>query len=240
MPQIPHTDKSRIAKLNISYYDEIANSYNEILNKEDTNTIVRQKVKEKFTSLLSSGWVLDFGGGTGMDLEWLTASNYNILFCEPSVIMRKKAIQHNNNKLHNSNIIFLDNDKTDYSTWSKKLPFSQQVDGILCNFGVINCIPDIESLFDSRALVIKPGGHFVALFLDRPLNKMLKWHRRNAIRSLVFGTTFIMYVQHKEHWQMVFVHTVKEIKRAASSYFDYISDESLSETGFILIHLVRK
>jgi SAM-dependent methyltransferase len=240
MPQIS-ADKSLVAKLNISYYDEIANSYNEILNRENSNKVVRQQVKEKFTSLLQPGqWVLDFGGGTGLDLEWLTANKYNILFCEPSVIMKQKAVQYNNSKLHNRAILFLDRDKTDFSTWHANLPFSQKVDGILCNFGVINNIPDIELLFKNFALVTKPGGQFVALFLDRSLKKMWKWHRRNTIRSLVHGTPFSMYVQYKEHQQIVFVHSVKEIKKAASSFFVYVSHDCLGESGFILIHLVRK
>jgi len=234
-------DKSRIANQNISYYDEIADSYDEILNRENSNKLVRQQVKEKFTSLLQpEQCVLDFGGGTGLDLEWLTANNYNIIFCEPSVIMREKAIQYNNTKLHNNTILFLGGDKTDFSTWNMSPPFSQQVEGILCNFGVINCIPDIEFLFKNLALVTKPGGHFVALFLDRSLKKMWKWHRRNTMRSLVFGSQFIMYVHHKEHKQTVFVHSVKEIKKAAASSFDYGSHKSLAESGFTLIHLIRK
>lgn len=232
--------KSRIAKLNISYYDQIANNYDELLSQETKNRIVRQKVKDKFTRIVRSGWVLDFGGGTGLDLEWLIARKYNIVFCEPSDVMREKAMRHNDNPLQHSNLVFLDKDKTDFSTWNKNLPFSQHVDGVLSNFGVINCIPDIDSLFKSLALVTKPGGHFIALFLDRSLRKMWKWHRRNAIRSLIFGIPFIMYVHHKEHRQMVFVHTVKEIKKASSPYFNYVSHESLSDEGFILLHLVRK
>ncbi len=240
MVYIPQKDKYQVSELNISYYDEIADSYDDILSQKDVNKIVRQKVKEKFVSLLKSGWILDFGGGTGLDLEWLTANKYNILFCEPSVIMREKAIKYNENILHYNNIIFLGTDKTDFFTWSKNLPFFQQVDGILSNFGVINCIPDIESLFNSLALVIKPGGHFIALFLDRPFKKMWKWHRRNAIRSFLFSTPFIMYIWHKEHQQMVFVHSVGEIKKAASSFFHYVSHETWAESGFTLIHLVRK
>jgi SAM-dependent methyltransferase len=240
MPQIS-ADKSLVAKLNISYYDEIANSYNEILNRENSNKVVRQQVKEKFTSLLQPGqWVLDFGGGTGLDLEWLTANKFNILFCEPSVMMKETAVQYNNRELHNSHILFLDRDKTDFSTWHANLPFPQKVDGVLCNFGVINNIPDIELLFKTFALVTKPGGQFVALFLHRSLKKMWKWHRRNTIRSLVYGTPFSMHVQHKERQQIVFVHSVKEIKKAASSAFFYVSHECLGESGFILIHLVRK
>jgi SAM-dependent methyltransferase len=241
MIDISQADKSRIASQNISYYDEIANSYDEILNRENSNKLVRQEVKEKFTSLLQpEQWVLDFGGGTGLDLEWLTANKYNILFCEPSVIMREKAVQYNNTKLHDDAILFLGGDKTDFSAWHLYLPFSQQVDGILCNFGVINCIPNIDFLFKNLALVIKPGGHFVALFLDRSLKKMWKWHRRNTVRSVVFGSPFIMYVHHKEHKQTVFVHSVKEIKKAAASSFVYASPKNLGESGFILIHLIRK
>jgi len=236
----PKKDKPQIAELNILYYDEIANSYDDILSQENKNIAVRQRVKEKFSILLNSGWVLDFGGGTGLDLEWMTKKKYNIFFCEPSVAMREKAIGYNNRTLQNDNVIFLDSDKTNFSTWHQKLPFSQQVDAILSNFGVINCIPDIELLFRNLALVTKPGGHFIALFLDRSFRKMLKWHRRNAIRSFIFGTPFIMYVWHRENRQTVFVHSVKEIKKASSPFFYYINHEPWTEFGFTLIHLVRK
>jgi SAM-dependent methyltransferase len=241
MSYLSYKDKSRIAKLNISYYDEIANSYDEILNQEDSNKIVRQQVEKKVASLLRPGQtVLDFGGGTGLDLEWLLANDFKILFCEPSDVMRQLAIRHHANSSYGRNIIFLDRSKTDFSTWHVDPPFTQQVDGILSDFGVINCIPDIGFLFKSLALVIKPGGHLVAVFLDRPLRKMWSWHRRNTIRSLLFDTPFVMFVRHKDHQQMVFVHSVKEIKQAASGFFDYISHEKLTESGFILIHLVRK
>jgi SAM-dependent methyltransferase len=232
-------DKSGISSQNISYYDEIANSYDEILSTENSNALVRQKVKEKFTTLVRSGWVLDFGGGTGLDLGWLT-QGYNIVFCEPSDHMRARAINWRNNNSDSNKIIFIDKEQTDFSIWHKNLPFPQKLDGALANFGVINCIPDISSLFNALALVMKPGAPLVVVFLGRTIKNMWKWHRLNAIRSMILGVPFIRYVYHNRHRQTVFVHSLKEIRKGASSRFKYVSHERLDESGFILMHLWKK
>jgi len=224
---------------NISYYDEIAPGYDDALNKTDSNRLVRDRVREKLWGLLESGWVLDFGGGTGLDLPWLTAK-YRVLFCEPAAAMREKAIRYNDNTLRSNNIVFLDGGKTDFSTWETALPFLQKADAILSNFGPVNCIPDIGLLFSRLAMVIKPGGHCILVLLDLPFKKRLHWHRRNALVSLITGRPFVMYLREGPEQQTVYMHTRKAIKKAAFPYFDYCSDESLGGFGFTLIHLVRK
>ena len=55
---------------NILYYDAIANDYNDMLDK-NPDRIVREKVTTKFCSIVKASAVLDFGGGTGLDLDWL-------------------------------------------------------------------------------------------------------------------------------------------------------------------------
>ena len=234
-----HTDKSAIIAQNLSCYNEMAESYNNTMHNDSSNKLVREKVKEKFLDLLQSGWVLDFGGGTGLDLEWLTTANYKIIFCEPSAAMREKAIHLNNNTLHNANITFLDSPKTDFTKWALEPPFPQKMDAVLLNFGVLNYIPDIALLFKNIAGIIKPGGHFVSVVLNLSFKKKFKAHRRNAIQSFIFGTPFIMYVPYKHHKQTVFVQSVKEIREASSLYFDFRSSELVSPSDFILIQLVR-
>lgn len=232
-------EKAETIEQNISYYNEAANEYNNIMDLEQSNQFVRRKVKEKMLGLLKSGWVLDFGGGTGLDLEWLASGHYKILFCEPAVAMREKAIRFNDESLHKNDIVFLETGKTDFRNWHHELPFSQKVDAILSNFGVINYIPDLPLLFKNLAGIIKPGGHFIALVLDLSFKKKLKSHRRNAISSFVLRHPFVMYIPYKEERQTVIVHTLKEIKKASRDYFDYCSEESLSKFGFTLIQLVR-
>jgi glycosyltransferase involved in cell wall biosynthesis/SAM-dependent methyltransferase len=225
---------------NSAYHDQAAETYDRTMDKDPVNNVIRRRVREKMSHLLSSGTVLDFGGGTGADLGWLTEKKYDVLFCEPSVPMREKAIQYNRSRLHSDRITFLETDSTDFSNWHEKLPFSQKTDAILSNFGALNYIPDIRRLFANMARVVKCGGHFVLLVLDMPLPKRWSWHRRNALRSLVFGAPFVLYIPYDgERRQTVFVHSLKEIKAASAPYFTFESAERPDAPGFTLIHLIR-
>ena len=42
--------------------------------------------------------------------------------------------------------------QTDFRNWNAGFPFDQKVNAVLANFAVINCIPDIELLFEKLAL----------------------------------------------------------------------------------------
>ncbi len=229
----------KIIEQNISYHDAAAESYDTIMAQDPPNRPIRERVQQKFLSLQAPGRVLDFGGGTGLDLEWLTANNYSVIFCEPSPGMREKAIHYNNTRLHSDRITFLEGESTDFRKWAEKLPFAEKADAILSNFGPLNYIPDIVPVFENLARVIKPGGHCLLLILDMSLRKKMKWHRRNAIRSLLLGVPFVMYIPYKEHSQTVFVHTVREIKQASARWFTYGNSEPLAGLGFVLINLIR-
>ena len=223
---------------NISFYNEIASDYDAILDTEETNDSVRSKVKEKFSGLVESGTVLDFGGGTGRDLEWLVNNQYQVIFCEPSEGMRKKAIdQYKNNALIN-NITFLENDKVDFANWHIDLPFSIKTDAILSDFAVINCIANIDLLFKNLAQVMKPGGHLLTLVLNHTYKKSRRWKLREFTRSLVSDQPLIKNVGYKGHQQTVYVYSLKNIKKASAQYFDICSTEPLFE--FTLIHFVKK
>jgi SAM-dependent methyltransferase len=240
MPAIIKNIKSLIKEKNVSFYNEIANDYEKILEQEKSNKIVRKIVADKFQAAVKSGAVLDFGGGTGLDLEWLTNNNYNIFFCETSFGMRAKAIEYNKNILHNKNISFLKNNTTDFANWNNVLPFSEKMDAVLSDFAVINCIPDIELLFKNLALVMKPGSDLIALILQYNFKKILKSNLRGYIKSFFLQkplTTLVKY-SGKEH--TVFVYSRKEIKKASKVYFNFCSYEILKDYGFSLIHLTKK
>ena len=78
------------------------------------------------------------------------------------------------------------------------------------------------------------------IVLDLPFTKRLKWHRRNAIKSFLLRSQFVMYVWNGEYKQTVFLHSIKKIKKASARYFKYCSAEFLGGFGFTLIHLERK
>lgn len=240
MPATAHTVTSQLHQQNISYYDQIADQYDTLLAREDSNKLVRQRVKEQLYQSLPSGTVLDFGGGTGLDLGWLSARGYAIVFCEPAAGMREKAISYNKDSLHNSNIHFLDDAQSDFTCWHTQRPFPQPVDAILANFGVLNAIPDLPLLFHNLSLVTRSGSHCLLVVLNRPLKKMWQWHRRNTVSTLLFGTPFLMYIWHNGHRQTVYVHTPKAIQKAASAHFTLKHCQPVEGTSFILLHLIKK
>lgn len=234
------TATTQVRQQNIAYYDEIADQYDTLLTQEAANTLVRQRVKAQLLQVLPSGTVLDFGGGTGLDLDWLTAHPYKVIFCEPAAGMREKAIRHSQESFPDKPIQFLQDTQTDFTRWQAQRPFPQQVDAILANFGVLNAIPDIGLLFRNLSLVTQPGGHCFAVILDRPFKKMWQWHRRHTVGSLLLGRPFVMYVWHNGYRQTVYVHTAKAIQRAAAPYFALRHCELIAGTSFLLLHLVKQ
>jgi SAM-dependent methyltransferase len=231
-------NESAIIRQNISYYNEIAGQYDQIMDADRSNEQVRQKLKEKLISNLQSGWVIDFGGGTGLDLEWLSEAGYNIYFCEPSQPMRSRAMALDNfEKLHR-NIIFLESEKTDFSKWHKESPFPGKADALIANFGVVNYIPDLKCLFQNLAIVLQPGAPMMLVTLKISFRRRLKWHRRNALWSLLWGKTFVMYISHNSERQTVFVHSANRIRKAAARWFEFRGSQPVS--GFSLLHLTRK
>jgi SAM-dependent methyltransferase len=231
-------NESAIIHQNISYYNEIAEQYDQIMDADRGNEQVRQKLKEKLRSLLVAGWVIDFGGGTGLDLEWLSEAGYKIYFCEPSEAMRERAKALYSFEKLQRNIIFLEKEKADFTKWGPMPPFAGKADALIANFGVVNYIPDLKWLFQNLATVLQSGAPMLLVTLNIPFRKRLKWHRRNAFWSLLSGKTFVMYIDHNQERQTVFVHSTNKIRKAAERFFHFRESEPLE--GFSLLHLTRK
>ena len=223
---------------NISYYNAIADEYNDMLNKEP-DRIIRKNVADKFCNIVESGTVLDFGGGTGLDIQWLIDNGFNVFFCEPSSGMRERAIADHSN-FPKDRITFLDDSSTDFRRWHSQLPFVKKVDAVLSNFAVVNCIPDIELLFESLALVIKPGGDMIALVLTKEFKNNLKRKFQNAFKSFIQSGPATLNIRYKKHGQTVYVYSIKEIEKACAKDFIFCGSDVLPPSVYTLIHLKRK
>lgn len=224
---------------NMAFYNGIADLYNETMEKDPSNLIIRRMVQKKVNLLVPSGRVIDFGGGTGLDLEWLAEAR-TVIFCEPSERMREKAHARRLNILHGDRIVFLDNAQTDYTRWGEADPFMGTLDAALCNFGVINYIPDLEKLFSSLAGVLKPGGHIFVLALKYGFVKRFRRHRRHALASLFTRQPFVLHIPGEKGGQTVIIHTIAQIDRASGPWFHMDSCDILGMNDFMLIHLLRK
>jgi SAM-dependent methyltransferase len=237
---IAANDTFQIIDQNIAFYDGIANDYDRMMELEKFNRPVRERVAEKFRTVVAGGHVLDFGGGTGQDLTWLSDSGYKIVFCEPASRMREQAVQLARASLSDREILFLEGMRADFRTWNDQLPFSHKMDAVLSNFAAVNCIPNLRALFASWSLVLPPGGHVMLLMLGgQPAGNLYRRVMRRVL-SFFSGTTVHMSLGYKSYQQTVYVHSEGSVRHAASDWFEFCSSESLPGSGFKLIHLVRK
>jgi SAM-dependent methyltransferase len=228
-----------VSEQNISYYNAIAAGYDAMLSNDTANSIIRSEVAAHFTRLVKEGYVLDFGGGTGQDLGWLLRQRYHILFCEPSFAMRQIALERGMKEFPGADILFMDDTKTDFRNWEEDYPFERKMDAVLANFAVINCIPDIGLLFEKLAKTIKPGGVVLALMLDNSLRKRLRSNLKGTIYSWITGNPVNFFIDYNGSCQLVYIHSVKAIKRALGNKFEFKYLEGLEGFGFCLIHLTR-
>ena len=220
----------------ISFYNSIAANYEAMMESDPANKIIRKMVSDEFKASVKEGMILDFGGGTGLDLPWLLENNYKVIFCEPSDGMRRIAIQN----FQNPAIQFLENNKTNVAAWNQSLPFSEKVDAVLANFAVINCIPDLKPLFKSLPLVMKKGADLFVLILDNSFERMMQRSKRKALLTAIFGIPFKFFIHSGSKRQLVCVHTDKKIRKSSSKYFEFQKKENWSKYGFNLIHLRKK
>jgi SAM-dependent methyltransferase len=230
----------RVSRQNITYYDKIASDYDLILNQNASNKIVRDNIASKFRNVVKGETVLDFGGGTGLDLFWLNQENYRIIFCEPSVEMRKIAIERKKDELPLADVRFLDNNEADFRNWDDEFPFKEKTDAILANFAVINCIPDIKLFFEKLALALKPDGICLALILDNGFLMRLRSNLKGTLKSLITGYPTEFYVDFKGNRQLVYIHSTKSIRKASVRNFKLVQCERFQKSGYTMILLKRK
>lgn len=240
MHKQPPADNMQTMQQNISYYNEIAPQYDRILDEDERNRWLRQQVAMYFTESVIPGYVLDFGGGTGKDLQWLTGNGYKVISCEPSEKMREQAKHLAQTMLPGQPITFLHDESADFNSWLQHLPFTHRVKGILANFAVLNCIPDLASLFKSFAVVSGPHTHCWGLVLSSRFSHRWKANRKETLRSLFTQQKVTMQVHFNDHRQTVYLHTISDIKRAAAPYFELAEAYPFKRYGFTLFHLLRK
>jgi len=220
------------------FYNEIATNYDEFLSMEK-DKIVRDEVKAYFCEQVNKGSMLDFGGGTGLDLMWLVEAEYQVYFCEPAEKMREKAIELSQNWSEEKRPIFLENPLHNFQNWDKgNLPF-KDLNAILMNFGVINYIENLESLFDLFAQVTnKEADLIINLLSIRPQKKYSKL-LKNVLKAFVkrenvkTGSSF-NNMQHETT-----LYSPKEIEKAAKK-FKLVTKKSLGhQSDFTLLHFKK-
>lgn len=199
--------------MSISFYNSVAVEYDNHMSSDSLNDHIRKKTAKYFQTVVKGKYVMDFGGGTGADLSWLTENKYEVCFCEPSEAMRNIAIKLNTTKVKSEYIQFLNDIQTDFKQWNTNT-FSKKFDALLADFCVFNSIEDITLLFSKLNILLKPGGHVIAVLLDTTFKGILKHYVKNFIRSIVKNKYPFLVVRHSGNTHTVYLHTPNKIRQA--------------------------
>lgn len=177
----------------------------------------RQIVAKLFMENVPSGNVLDFGGGTGLDISWLNHNNYYIYFIEPSIGMREVA-KEKNSSIH-SGLNFIDKN-VNFSDWEDgSLPFEEKMDGVLANFAVLNCIEDIQPFFEKISMIAGKSCKLIITIIDPRFKMILKnYSAISAFRILVTGKLNFSH-KYKGIYHETYIHPLKSIRKASLKYF---------------------
>jgi len=223
----------------IEFYDLIAEEYDVLLNRNPQDVFIRNYIKNIFLQAVKEGTVIDFGGGTGLDLPWLCENNFKIYFCEPSAKMLLQAKKMSREKLNCNKIVFLETGNTDFHFWATKNPFPEKANAILANFSVLNCISDMNELFLSFSKVICPGGYIFITMLDTTFTGTVQYLLKNFYLRLTGKNTAASSPNYKHKKHFVYRHSVKKIRTSADKYFSIRDIIPLRQRGLMLIKLKR-
>lgn len=220
-----------------AFYDRIAAEYNRRMTASDK--CVRQVVSRAFRQYIPAGNILDFGGGTGLDLPWLLDDDYRIFFLEPSDNMRavaKRAAAATGAKAP----VFIEGN-TDIHDWSgEHLPCLEKMDGVLANFAVLNCIKEPEVFFEKIALVCGRHCHIIACVLDARPRILLKKYPVNVVMRGFFKGMFVVRNAYEEIAHETYIHFLQRFRNASRHHFDFTAYLPVAASDFALLIFSKK
>lgn len=173
-------------------FDPLAHDYDQRFTHTRTGAWLRDRTRRRMAALWQAGdQVLELGCGTGEDALWLaTARGVHVLATDASPAMLAVA----RGKLTDSAGDRLAHALLDLNA----LPadgFREPVNGVLANFGVLNCVDDLPGLARWLAHRVKPGGWLAFAVMSPWCVWEIAWYAahldfRTATRRLRPDTVF--------------------------------------------------
>ena len=220
------------------FYNTIAGEYDKHLASPKDVT-VREEIASFFKKTVPAGLILDFGGGTGLDLSWLIEGGYKVFFCEPAENMKNQAIVISNRYAEEVRPHFLE--KSDFRLWQQNnLPFEGKVKAVLANFGVLNYIEDLPLLFEKLSFLLDNRGSVVVNLLYASPARLLSRYFKNTVKALLRGEKIKTGSQYKGLVHEATLYSIRDIEKAAEKYFVLEERKKIGKkSDFILLHLVK-
>jgi ubiquinone/menaquinone biosynthesis C-methylase UbiE len=138
-------------------FDAAAPAYDETFTERLPGRWFRDTVWSSVKPAFQKGdHVLDLGCGTGEDAVWLAGQGVRVTAVDVSERMLRAALDKAEKAGVSESIRFLQKDLSALSEDTTGL--SPSYDGVLSNFGALNCVEDLKALAETLSGRIRPGG----------------------------------------------------------------------------------
>jgi SAM-dependent methyltransferase len=135
-------------------FDEVADHYDDTFTFTALGVALRESVWREIEPLLEPGHrVLDVGCGTGVDAAWMARHGCAVVAVDPSIEMVRRTVS----RARRGEPLAVTGVRFDPNA-GVGLPVAGTFDGILSNFGALNCVEDRPRLVRELAARVVPGG----------------------------------------------------------------------------------
>lgn len=221
----------------VEFYDQIAIDYDQKMEDDLPNRQVRAEVSSYFLEHVKEGVILDFGAGTGLDLNWQLAAGYQIIFYEPSSNMAAQA-----DKRHDiqENPVIQTMIGTEATIEKMKSLKDSSLDAVFSNFAALNSVDNLDDVFSVFSQKLKPKGHLICVlthnfgFVNRIksfFKQRLAMSKSAVAKSIVMEDCYAMNVYYHSS------HSIK--KSGLKNGLNLEHERALGFEDHVLSHLIK-
>jgi ubiquinone/menaquinone biosynthesis C-methylase UbiE len=200
-------------------FDAIADTYDADFGENPIGKWMRAVVWERYLTHFKSGdTVLELNCGTGIDAVFLAQRGIHVVATDAS----PKMIEQIQRKvMHLSLQKFITTKVVAFDELSQLSSHAAEFDGVVSNFGGLNCGPHPTNISETLASLLKPGGTFIACLMSNfclweILAFMVHGKFRQAFRRKVRNG---VDVQIGDHSVRTFYFSPKDFIHACERYF---------------------
>jgi SAM-dependent methyltransferase len=146
-------------------FDRLASQYDALAHGE-LFRLMRRRTHAIFERSFAPGSrVLEIGCGTGLDTAFLASRGVAVVACDPSEAMVGRTLSRLANERTSATVMpcGLENVGMFLEALGEHAPF----DGIISNFGALNCVPSLVPLRVVASTALKPGGAMLLCLMGR-------------------------------------------------------------------------
>lgn len=154
-------------------FDRLASDY-DTLAAGEIFQLLRRRTHDAFARHFAKGSrVLEIGCGTGLDTCFLASRGVRVVACDPSEEMVSRALRRLGREGCDEMATILPCGLQDLASYLEarepkpRMPGGVRFDGIVSNFGVLNCVEHLAPLGALAGRYLRPGGVVVVGLMGR-------------------------------------------------------------------------